>query len=197
MDINSREIYEKFIIIKLASWNSCYTKIHDDTVLKCVYELYKNNKYVDCDDGLYLNYAGVYAKHNARDDLSESFFLMAIEKEHIKSIHNLALLYSKQKKFELAEKYYLMAAEKGHTSSMYNLALWYARRRRIDLSRYYHVMGAINHHERSIKKANEIIKCTFNLDDSVKLINVLNDHNYNILNDVLKFIVVYLIKSQV
>ncbi len=61
--------------------------------------------------------------------MAEKYYLMAVEKEHVSAMYNLALLYQLEfKDFQKAEKYYLMAVEKKHASAMYNLALLYEKK---------------------------------------------------------------------
>jgi TPR repeat protein len=51
---------------------------------------------------------------------------MAVERESVNAMFNLALFYyENDKNLELAEKYYLMAIEKGDTDAMSNLAYLY------------------------------------------------------------------------
>lgn len=119
---------------------------------------------------------------------AEKYYLMAISNGYINSINNLASLYYEQNRYDLSKKYYLMAIEKGDTDSMFNLAWLYAKKGDSELSKRYYVMGAVNHHEMSIMKINELIIHNFDLDCSIKLFDVLNYHNHNIMNDVLKFV---------
>lgn len=288
------EIYKNFIISKLESWNCEYVKMEDDTVLKNVYDLYHNNKYTDCDDVLYLNYAGIYAKyHNNDNNLSEKYYLMAIDKGNVYSMHNLAIRYINQKQYKLAEKYFLMAVDGGNELSIYKLAKLYITQRKYDLAekyysmtiqkgniyttnklaklyiiqrkydlakeyiliginkgnirsirlmallydklymysnsdkyltmtikyltmaiekgdsksmwklagkygmlgnhelaRHYYVMGAINHHKLSVSTMNFILTYNFNMNDLIELSSVIDDYNRNILNDVLKFVII-------
>lgn len=135
-----------------------------------------------------LNLARLYDLRGEYD-LAEMYYLTAIERGCIKSIHNLALMYNKSGEYELAEKYYLMAIEKKLTPSMYSFASYNERKKEFELSRRYYIMGALNYHDASIQKINKLMICKFDLDDMIQLINVLNDHNYNILNDVLKFVI--------
>lgn len=257
MDI--RKLYETFIISKLEEWDILYIKIEDDHILKTVYDLYVNNKYSNCDNEIYLHYAGLYAKYFVKDDdLSEKYYLEAIDKGYVVSMNNLALqyleqkkelsaekyllmavekgysrsmnsvalMYDNQKKYDLAEKYYLMAIEKENVQSMFNLALFYYERKtgyelvekyllmasergdsdsmyelarlysdihKYESSEYYYILSALNYNKLAIYMVNTIIASKFDLNNSVKLFHVLNDHNRNILNDVLKFLVKYLI----
>lgn len=55
--------------------------------------------------------------------------------------------------------------------------------------KYYLIMAFLNYNKRSIFVINDIIEHDFNLNDSIKLINVLNDHNHDILNNTLKFLI--------
>lgn len=223
-NMNPRATYEALIISKLNSWGYAYEKIENNTVLKNIYDLYKNGEYIDCDNEIYLNYAAIYAEYGEKNNsLSEKYHLMAIDKGNVCSIHNLALFYERQdksdaldscekyllmsiekgvvlsmhhlarlydgqSKYDLAEKYYLMAIEKGYVESMYELAYLYRDFKKYELSKHYFIMGARNYHERSTKKINKILTNHFKLDDFIKSLDILNDHNKEILNDVLKSI---------
>lgn len=145
METDLRKVYETLITRKIESWGFQYEKIEDISVLKYVYELYENNKYtLNCNDGLYLNYAGIYAEYCTGDsDLSEKYYLMAVDKGNTYSMYNLALHYYRQEKYDLVEKYYLMAIEGGDVNSMYNVAMLYYEQGMCDLAKKYLLM-AIN-----------------------------------------------------
>lgn len=285
--MNKHDKHESFIISILESINIAYIKIDDSVILEYIYDLYKNNRYSDCNDKIYSNYAGIYAvyiagdidlaekyylmainqgnicsmynlarlydKRNRNDlakkyylmaiekgyinfmcnfswlyylkskfdisenyyltaiendpgnvyyitclaclyggqriyNLAEKYYLMAIEKGHVNSMYNLALLYKDQGKCDLAEKYHLMAIDKGHVDSIVKLAFLYYEQRKYELSNKYYSMGALNHDETSIWKINMVMKRFFDLNNLVKLTDILWDYNRDILNDALKFI---------
>lgn len=56
---------------------------------------------------------------------AEKNYLLAIEKEDITALFNLALLYHNQGKINKAEEYYLRAIDKGLIKAQYNLAVLY------------------------------------------------------------------------
>lgn len=56
---------------------------------------------------------------------AEKNYLLAIEKEDITALFNLALLYHNQGKINKAEEYYLRAIDKGFIKAQYNLAVLY------------------------------------------------------------------------
>ncbi len=89
-------------------------------------------------DGIKFGLLGIcYAElkdyHNARKN-----FLLAIEKGHVGTVFNLALLYDNQEKHKDAEKYYLLAIEKGDVNALFNLALLYSIQEKYeDAEKYY------------------------------------------------------------
>ena len=59
---------------------------------------------------------------------AETYYLQAIEKGDINSMHSLGLLYGGEKgNFQEARKYFRMAADEGHTDAMFHLALLYEK----------------------------------------------------------------------
>ena len=59
---------------------------------------------------------------------AETYYLQAIEKGDINSMHSLGLLYGGEKgNFQEARKYFRMAADEGHTDAMFYLALLYEK----------------------------------------------------------------------
>ena len=108
---------------------------NDNIILRLIY-LLLNNGIIDGNimDHNYLNIIGIYyiiksnpTLYNDVDNyvLAEKYFIMAIDKNNIDSIHNLAVLYYINRRYQLAEKYFLMAINKSHTRSMNKLALYY------------------------------------------------------------------------
>ena len=87
---------------------------------------------------IFLGY--IYAKQ-AKYDLAEKYYLMAIEKENDVAMYNLGNLYKNQAKYDLAEKYYLMAIEKEHINAMYNLGNLYNNQAKYDLAEKYWLMA--------------------------------------------------------
>lgn len=189
-DIN--DLAEKYYLIAIE-------KQHEDSMYNLAL-LYSKQQRYDLVEKYYLlaiekehilsmyNLALLYYRQQ-KYDLSEEYYLMAIDKGHIDSMYNLAGYYGARGEYELSEKYFSMAIEKGDIGSMYGLAWLYEIQQKYELSRYYYMLNAMNYYHQSIVKMNEIIECDFNLDDSIKLINILNDHNQNVFNGVLKFII--------
>ena len=65
--------------------------------------------------------------------MQKNITLMAVERGHVSSMHNLVLLYEDEKKdIAAAEKILPDGGGKGHVSSMYNLA--YCIRMRKDIA---------------------------------------------------------------
>lgn len=104
-------------------------------------------------------------------------------------MNSLACLYTDQRKYDLTEKYFLMAAKTGDIISIHGLAWVYNKKGNYELSRRYYVMSALHNNKISIEEINRIMEWDFDLDDSVKLANVLSNHNQDVLNDILKFVV--------
>lgn len=75
--------------------------------------------------------------------LAEEYHLMAIEKDIVVSMDDLATLYQEQGKYELSEKYYLMAIEKGYTVSIDKLECLFDKYKNNDL-RLYHALICAN-----------------------------------------------------
>ena len=84
--------------------------------------------------------ANIY-NNQEKYDLSEKYYLKAIEKGEVRAMFNLGLLYKNQNKQDLAEKYYLMAITKGEVKAIYNLGLLYDNQEKYDLSERYYLMA--------------------------------------------------------
>ena len=71
----------------------------------------------------------------------ESNMLMAIEKDNIDAMNNLAYFYQKNGNMEEGKKYFLMAIEKGHTTSMWMLANLFKKEGDIESMKKYNLMA--------------------------------------------------------
>lgn len=78
-----------------------------------------------------------------RPDLSEKYYLMAINQGHLNVSFNLALLYQSQyKDYDLAIKYYLISINQGDSKSMFNLArLYHTEYKDYALAEKYYLMS--------------------------------------------------------
>ena len=66
---------------------------------------------------------------------------MAVEKDDLRAMFDLALLYVNQKMYKEAEKYYLMAVKKDEVRAMFNLALLYKNQERYKEAEKYFLMA--------------------------------------------------------
>jgi TPR repeat protein len=83
---------------------------------------------------------------------AETFYKMAIDKDSVYAMYNLALLYTNEKKdYGQAEKYFKMAIEKGDDDSMYCLAQVYLTEKKdFDQAEKYFKMAIENDHADAI-----------------------------------------------
>lgn len=101
-----------------------------------IVELIKNNEYQkainklltkESNTGIYeITIAEIYDNYIKDYKKAEKYYLMAIEKDNLSAMFNLAILYNTElNDNKKAEKYYLMAVEKDNSDAMFNLALLY------------------------------------------------------------------------
>lgn len=78
-------------------------------------------------DGLKFCAKAICLSKLGKNNDAEKYYLLAIEKENIDALNNMAVLYENQGKYADAEKYYLRAIEKESVRALNNLALLYAK----------------------------------------------------------------------
>ena len=92
--------------------------IHDSLVLDI-------NKY-DITNGYILFFIGEYYEFkNINCNEMIKYYLMAIDKDNINAMNNLAMYYESIHDYDNTVKYYLMAIDKGCSSAMNNLGHYY------------------------------------------------------------------------
>lgn len=77
------------------------------------------------EDGVKFFGMGLCFEKLEKQAIAEKYYLLAIEKGHVNSLLNLAVLYDNQGKYVDAEKYYLLSIEKEHENALNNIAVLY------------------------------------------------------------------------
>jgi tetratricopeptide (TPR) repeat protein len=126
-------------------------KAKDDRISRLKLELHYNLKQYEMaiqaiNDVLEMNgddqyNLGLIYKTLKRNEESERYYLLAIEKGSVGALNNLANLYSEQKRYEESEHYYLLAIEKGEVGALNNLAILYNQQKRYKESERYYLLA--------------------------------------------------------
>src|SRR5436190_1874763 len=112
MEQNKEKVFIK--ILKENNFN--YIKINDNILLENIFELFINNsniKNIPDNDMLYL-YLGIFNFIKKNYDEMKKYYLLAIEKNNMMAINNLAYYYYKEKNYEEMKKYCVMALDKNN-----------------------------------------------------------------------------------
>ncbi|WP_367913849.1 tetratricopeptide repeat protein [Leadbetterella sp. DM7] len=96
-------------------------------------------KISDIDEGEKFFLLGNCYFNQEQFDVSQKYYLLAIEIGHVGAVNNLAILYREQGKFDLSEKYFLSTIEKGEIKGLFNLAVLYYAQGKYDLSEKYYL----------------------------------------------------------
>jgi TPR repeat protein len=101
-------------------------KVYDDIIIDIHDSLVLDiNKY-DITNGYILFFIGEYYEHkNINYNEMIKYYLMAIDKDNINAMNNLAMHYESIEDYDNTVKYYLMAIDKGCSSAMNNLGYYY------------------------------------------------------------------------
>src|SRR5439155_958881 len=139
-------------------------------------------------DMLYL-YLGIFNFIKKNYDEMKKYYLLAIEKNNMMALNNLAFYYYKNNQFEDMLKYFLIGVDKGDTISMNNLAYFYYKEKNYEEMKKYCVM-ALDKNNFVLDKSiiNQYLDIKFDVGFALKFKDYLTNYNYDLLN---KFIIAY------
>ena len=123
------------------------------------------------DNPVLANYAALYYNHGNNDLKSaELYYLMAIKKNYVMAMSNLASTYKIQNNLKLAKKYYVMAIRKGNDPiAMNNLACIYnLKQKKYKLAELYYLMAIRNNNSLAMNNLAEMYKTQNNLELAIK-----------------------------
>ena len=150
MEKQTVEHMEQYIISYMDYFNCTYTKIDNESDLKIIYDLLKNNIIGDIYNTTICSYYGFYYQRAQNYDLMKKYYLMGIE--HLPTeidyhygdiLFNLAYYYKNiEQNYDLMKKYYLMCIEQNDVGAMYEMANYYRTVEiNYDLMKKYYLMG--------------------------------------------------------
>lgn len=163
------------IISKISEYNLRYIKIPED-LLVAVHDIFFQSIIDESiTAGIYLLYVAVYYQHcNKNSVLTEKYYLMAVEKDNLTAINNLAMLYDNENNIDDALKYYLMAIDKGKICAREYLAKFFLRLKRYE--------PAMESYEKAIVEVEKYVVGSYEPDEDNYISNpatkLVEMHNY-------------------
>ena len=122
-----------------------YVPIKNKYILNIVYQLFIDQiipeNLLD-EDELYF-YLGVYYHLNSSYNEMKKYYMLAIAKNNMHAMNNLAIYFKNvEKNYEEAKKYYLMGILNGDVKAMNNLAYYYSHvEKNYDEAKKYYLMA--------------------------------------------------------
>lgn len=166
----------------LSKYYVTYIDITDVESATNINNLFNNNNYNEPSNDIECIYFGWFFKIMRKYDLTEKYYLMAIENGNHIAMFNLGYYYHHELpklNSELAEKYYLMSMENGNNRAANQLGHYYGDMKNYELMEKYYLM-AIDGDERSEIATTELelyYKKINNVKSLLKLYYKLNDKN--------------------
>ena len=103
------ESMEQYLTIHLQLNCKHYVKIHNETSLIKIYNLWKTGIIFESNDSTELLYIANYIQlYNNNNEMSIKYYLMAIKKNNIHAMHNLGNYYFHHSDYTNAKKYWIM-----------------------------------------------------------------------------------------
>lgn len=171
-----------------------YVDIPDKEDAVAIYNLFRkqNIPIVSLDtSAIFLFYLAFYYYSIEEEvELAKIYYKMAIDKDFVPAINNLAYLYHRERDFILAEKYYLMAIEKNCKMAVFNLAMMYDRlyKRELAIKYYLQDLSESIDYNNSCKRLNYLLNKYGDISFFIQAKPYLSASNQKKLNKILTFI---------